>query len=183
MDQDKNIYDGTQRIFLTKEGLSLTKAQVKKTNINDQTLNWANQLQSDDPIGNPEIIQILKEKDCLDLADKAERVSNYTRCILQQKDRRDPKIDALVTVKIPNWPTWNPKAMIYNDYLDTMPQEEAQKIFDQLDQEAYLDLMDAFISNWLNHYTDSHLEDIKQLYETVYKNSTMMTQTEQESLF
>ena len=73
--------------------------------------------------------------------------------------------------------------MIYNDYLDTMPQEEAQKIFDQLDQEAYLDLMDAFISNWLNHYTDSHLEDIKQLYETVYKNSTMMTQTEQESLF
>ena len=183
MDQDKNIYDGTQRIFLTKEGLSLTKAQVKKTNINDQTLNWANQLESDDPIGNPEIIQILKEKDCLDLADKAERVSNYTKCKLQQKDRKDPKIDALVTVKIPNWPTWNPKAMIYNDYLDTMPQEEAQKIFDQLNQEAYLDLMDAFISNWLNHYTDSHLEDIKQLYETVYKNSTMMTQTEQESLF
>ena len=183
MDQDKNIYDGTQRIFLTKEGLSLTKAQVKKTNINDQTLNWANQLESDDPIGNPEIIQILKEKDCLDLADKAERVSNYTRCKLQQKDRKDPKIDALVTVKIPNWPTWNPKAMIYNDYLDTMPQEEAQKIFDQLDQEAYLDLMDAFISNWLNHYTDSHLEDIKQLYETIYKNSTMITQTEQENLF
>lgn len=166
IDNKDQVYKGTIRTWLSKEGIDLKRYNAMKVQPAKKFRSYLLDLPDDAPIGEPStVIKLFK------LLGKDEVLARWTELITpaqfykmeeeynltdlngEEKYNLDgkklPSIPALKEVKIANL---NPgvKLHIDNNSLLKMSDDEIETIYNNIDFDAYVDMIADFASVWLN---------------------------------
>lgn len=157
IDGNDQVYPGTIRTWLTKEGTTLKRYATAKRK---PSLNYDEMIETlpeTSPVGKPEVIVRLGSLDALKYFPQAISVKEYEDLDdfrKPNKERQSPSVPILGEQKISNLPE---DAHIYMDNTSilTKSEEELAQIEQMLDLDAYVAIVAQFAENWCNHLQPS----------------------------
>ena len=155
IDDNDQVYKGTIRSWLSNKGIDLKRYNAMKVQPAQKFRSYLLDLPEDAPIGEPStVIKLFK------LLGKDEVLARWSELITptqfhQMEEQYNlsgeklPSIPALKEVKIANL---NPgvKLHIDNSSLLKMSDDEIETIYNNIDFDAYVDMIADFASVWLN---------------------------------
>lgn len=151
IDDQNVIHKGTNRAFLTKNGVKLTRVAVKKVDCGQKLFDQANQLNGTDPLGDPKIIALLKEQGELGLVENdAISVNEYGSHLVEYKDaEKIPTVPAAQPTKINGLPD-DARVTFFNESLMSMTEDQKDELLANIDWTAYHQMLMDFAVKWHN---------------------------------
>lgn len=158
VDSADNVYKGTVRVWLSKEGVRFARYNTRAQQCGDTTDDYANKLFPDSYFGKPEIIEYLSNLGVLeDTFAKAIRVEDYRRMRLEllgengswDNLKRKPTVQVISDTKISSLSD-TAKLYINNECIDEMSDKEIDEIFNNIELEEYVALIGDFAKTWHN---------------------------------
>lgn len=150
IDTKNNIYPGTVRSWLTKDGVGLSRF-VSKTSRKSKTFdNYATFLFDNARIGDPNVIEYLSNIPKIDNETILDKYFSNCLFVNQYKQlANNQKFYSVSKMKVSKLPD-NARLYFNNNSLLKMTDDEINEIYSQLDFEAYTDMIMPFAENWHN---------------------------------
>lgn len=147
VDSDHQVHKGTVRVWLSKQGVSFTRYNTRTQKMSNTTDEYANVLFEDSPFGKPEIVQYLSSVGALENTfPKAITTGQYKQLRREMPNRSIPIIG---DTKIPNLSD-TARLYVNNACINEMTEVEINRIYDNIDLEAYVALIGIFALTWHN---------------------------------
>lgn len=153
VDDQNEIHEGTLRTFLVNEGRTLKQFKVTKQNVSANIDEYLNHLADDDMFGKPEDVAEVYRLNIQD------RFIEKTLTALDYKDMYKGKyvdengkkisIPILKSTKIENMND-DMQLIYYNESLLKMDSKKQQEIINNLNYDAYIDMIEDQFKNWKN---------------------------------
>lgn len=149
--EDEEIFDGTIRSFLVKEGIKLKRFNTTMTKASVTMDEYVNELSDDDIYGEPEAVKLVTKLNLTEKFKKAVTVDYYkNNCDFGKPNNlRSISVPTLKKLKISNLSD-NMSVTIENDSLLEMDDELIKKYYNQLDLDAYVEVTKEAFSSWQN---------------------------------
>jgi len=154
VDSDDNVHKGTIRVWLSHDGVTLSRFNTRASNGIKTLDEYASQLFPDSKLGNPEVIQMLARVGALENSfDKAITVQEYMNIERTVNAKGQEKLPHSVPVisetKVSNLGETT-KLYINNDAINKMSEEEIDAIYENIEIEEYVSLIASFAETWHN---------------------------------
>lgn len=148
VDSDNQIHKGTVRVWLSRNGVSLTRYNTRAQKMGDTTDEYAKVLFGDSPFGKPEIVQYLSSIGALeDTFPKAITTEQYKQIRRETPNKTVPVIS---DTKIPSLSD-TARLYVNNACINEMTDAEISRIYENIDLEEYVALIGTFAETWHNH--------------------------------
>ena len=161
VDDLNNVYPGTERVWITKEGRKLTKYATRKLKPSVTLDSFAEKLFPDTRLGNPDLIRYLTDINAYDqYFENAITVDQYLKNRQKEVDAsgkvvyNGQSVYVISQSKISHLPV-DAEVYLNNASLLTMSSEEIDKIYQQIDLSQYVDMIAEFAKVWQNELVAS----------------------------
>ena len=153
VDDQNEIHEGTLRTFLVNEGRTLKQFKVTKQNVSANIDEYLNHLADDDMFGKPEDVAEVYRLNIRDrFIEKTLTALDYKEMYKgKYVDENGKKISIpiLKSTKIENMND-DMQLIYYNESLLKMDSEKQQEIINNLNYDAYIDMIEDQFKNWKN---------------------------------
>lgn len=157
---DDQVYPGTIRSWLTKDGVDMKRYAVRKAKPSKKFDEYASQLFPNLKVGDPDLISELTRvgaypkyfEDAITVKDYREQVEEYNKALKAYGDENKPTPASVGVVgqsKISGLPK-GAKLHIDNHSIIDMSEEEIDAIYQSLDLKIYGDMIADFAKTWQN---------------------------------
>lgn len=153
IDSKKNVHKGTIRAFLTKNGMTLQRYNALKKTPSINFDKEVEKLGDDDPMGNAEVIQLLKDLDVTNHWKEFITVREYKatgQMGVPNNQRTVGSVPMLSVVKISGLDDHS-RVTLNNESLYDLTDEQVDELYNQLDHEGYKRMIVETCRLWRNY--------------------------------